>query len=160
MKLDFMDYFVIIFWSAVILFLIFLKIYTKIKYKYNERNNSYIVYTCKKCQITKYFKPNEVYTKCKICGNEMEGGNKIMTYPKDALDTIKKHKKTPSHNVMNNTINNPILSTPIVECPYCHSTNTKKITLTSKAAHTAMFGIFSVSRNSKQFHCNNCKADF
>ncbi len=47
-----------------------------------------------------------------------------------------------------------------VECPYCHATNVKKITNTSKAVHTALFGIFSLSRNSKQFHCNNCGADF
>ena len=47
-----------------------------------------------------------------------------------------------------------------VECPYCHSKDSKKITNTSKAVHTAMFGIFSMSRNSKQFHCNNCGADF
>ena len=47
-----------------------------------------------------------------------------------------------------------------VECPYCHSINTKKITNSSKAVHTALFGVFSLSRNSKQFHCNNCKADF
>ena len=47
-----------------------------------------------------------------------------------------------------------------VECPYCHSTNVKKITKTSKVAHTAVFGLFSLSRNSKQFHCNNCNSDF
>lgn len=47
-----------------------------------------------------------------------------------------------------------------VECPYCHSKDSKKITNTSKAVHTVMFGIFSMSRNSKQFHCNNCGADF
>lgn len=47
-----------------------------------------------------------------------------------------------------------------VECPYCHATNVKKITNTSKAVHTAVFGIFSVSRNSKQWHCNNCNSDF
>lgn len=47
-----------------------------------------------------------------------------------------------------------------IECPYCHSTNTKKITKTSKAFHTAIFGVFSMSRNSKQFHCNNCNSDF
>lgn len=47
-----------------------------------------------------------------------------------------------------------------VTCPYCKSTNTKKITNTSKAVHTALFGIFSISRNSKQWHCNNCKSDF
>lgn len=47
-----------------------------------------------------------------------------------------------------------------VECPYCHSTNTKKITMTSKAVHTALFGVFSVSRNSKNFHCHECNSDF
>lgn len=47
-----------------------------------------------------------------------------------------------------------------VECPYCHATNVKRITNTSKAAHTALFGIFSISRNSKQWHCNQCNSDF
>ena len=47
-----------------------------------------------------------------------------------------------------------------VECPYCHSTNVKKITNTSKAVHTALFGVFSMSRNSKQWHCNKCNSDF
>lgn len=46
------------------------------------------------------------------------------------------------------------------KCPYCNSTNIKKITTGSKVAHTALFGIFSMSRNSKQWHCNNCKSDF
>ena len=47
-----------------------------------------------------------------------------------------------------------------VECPYCHATNVKKITTVSKALHTALFGVFSVSRNSKEFHCNHCNSDF
>ncbi len=47
-----------------------------------------------------------------------------------------------------------------IECPYCHATNVKKITNTSKAVHTALFGLFSVSRNSKQWHCNKCGSDF
>lgn len=47
-----------------------------------------------------------------------------------------------------------------VECPYCHSRDTKKISNTSKVLHTTVFGIFSVSRNSKQFHCNHCNSDF
>lgn len=51
-------------------------------------------------------------------------------------------------------------STPIVTCPYCQSTDTKKITNTSKAVHTALFGIFSMSRNAKEWHCNNCNSDF
>lgn len=47
-----------------------------------------------------------------------------------------------------------------VECPYCHATNVKKITNTSKAVHTALFGVFSINRNSKQWHCNHCGSDF
>lgn len=47
-----------------------------------------------------------------------------------------------------------------VTCPYCNATNVKKITNTSKAVHTALFGIFSISRNSKQWHCNKCGSDF
>lgn len=47
-----------------------------------------------------------------------------------------------------------------VECPYCHATNVKKISTTSKAVHTAIFGFFSIGRNSKQWHCNNCNSDF
>lgn len=51
-------------------------------------------------------------------------------------------------------------STPTVTCPYCQSTDTKKITNTSKAVHTALFGVFSMSRNAKEWHCNNCNSDF
>ena len=57
--------------------------------------------------------------------------------------------------------NNKIAHTPAqVQCPYCKSTNTKKITTTSKAVHTALFGILSMSKNSKQWHCDNCGSDF
>lgn len=51
-------------------------------------------------------------------------------------------------------------SKPSVECPYCHSTNTKKISTTSKVGSVALFGIFAVGKVSKQWHCNNCKSDF
>ncbi len=47
-----------------------------------------------------------------------------------------------------------------VECPYCHATNVKRITTTSKAVHTAIFGIFSMGRNAKNYHCNHCNSDF
>lgn len=46
-----------------------------------------------------------------------------------------------------------------VHCPYCNSTNCKKISGVSKATSVAMFGIFSQNVK-KQWHCNNCKSDF
>lgn len=41
------------------------------------------------------------------------------------------------------------------KCPTCTSTNIKKISSTSKAVNTAIFGIFGTKRY-KTFHCNNC----
>lgn len=46
-----------------------------------------------------------------------------------------------------------------VECPYCHSKDTKKISTTSKVVNTAVWGIFGTKRH-KQWHCNKCKSDF
>ena len=48
----------------------------------------------------------------------------------------------------------------LIECPYCHSTNTKKISGLSKAGSVALFGIFALGKTSKQWHCNNCNSDF
>lgn len=47
-----------------------------------------------------------------------------------------------------------------VKCPYCNSLNTIKISTMSKVGRFALFGIFSLSKNLKQWHCNNCKSDF
>ena len=47
-----------------------------------------------------------------------------------------------------------------VSCPYCHATNVRRITVTSKAIHTSIFGIFSMGRNSKNYHCDHCGSDF
>ncbi len=47
----------------------------------------------------------------------------------------------------------------LVHCPYCNSTNLKRITTTAKAVNIAMFGLFGNKRK-YQWHCNNCKTDF
>ncbi len=47
-----------------------------------------------------------------------------------------------------------------VTCPYCHSTNTKKILGMSKAGSVALFGIFALGKVSKEWHCNGCGSDF
>ena len=43
----------------------------------------------------------------------------------------------------------------IPKCPTCGSANLKRISMSSKVASVAMFGLFSTKR-SKTFHCNNC----
>ena len=42
-----------------------------------------------------------------------------------------------------------------IKCPTCNSTNIKKISTTSKAVNTALFGIFGNKRK-MQFRCNSC----
>ena len=51
-------------------------------------------------------------------------------------------------------------STPTVECPYCHSTDTKKISGTSRFVSVGLFGLASSKAGGKQWHCNKCKSDF
>ena len=48
---------------------------------------------------------------------------------------------------------------PTITCPYCQSTDTKKITTTGRMFSTGLFGLAS-SKVGKQWHCNKCKSDF
>lgn len=52
------------------------------------------------------------------------------------------------------------LSKPTITCPYCQSTNTRKISGLSKAGSVALWGIFALGKTTKQWHCNNCGSDF
>ena len=54
----------------------------------------------------------------------------------------------------------PTPTTNSIQCPYCKSFNTKKISGISKAAGIATFGLFALPKASKQWHCNHCKSDF
>lgn len=47
-----------------------------------------------------------------------------------------------------------------IECPYCHSKDTKKISNISKVGSVALFGVFALGKTTKQWHCNNCNSDF
>lgn len=46
-----------------------------------------------------------------------------------------------------------------VSCTYCGSTNVKKIGLLNRAISAELWGLGS-KKIGKQFHCNNCGADF
>lgn len=47
-----------------------------------------------------------------------------------------------------------------VTCPYCHSTNTQKISAMSKIWSLNWLGMYGLGKVSKQWHCNNCDSDF
>ena len=70
---------------------------------------------------------------------------------------ILQDKKIPKE--YNYSIDIPTQSSNKPHCPYCNSTNLKRITTTAKAVNIAMFGLLGNKRK-YQWHCNNCKTDF
>ncbi len=46
-----------------------------------------------------------------------------------------------------------------IECPYCHSNDTKKISSSSRILSGGILG-FGSSKIGKNWHCNTCKSDF
>ena len=98
----------------------------------------------KKCpQCNKLYMDYDQY--CFVCRYKLkyiEGSEKV-EYPKEA-------HKSPFDKIP---------KSPTVTCPYCQSTNTKKISGTSRFMSTGIFGLAS-KKIGKQWHCNNCKSDF
>lgn len=54
----------------------------------------------------------------------------------------------------------PQPTTPTITCPYCKSTDCKKISGLSKAGSVALWGIFALGKTTKQWHCLSCGSDF
>lgn len=46
-----------------------------------------------------------------------------------------------------------------IECPYCHATNIRKVSLAGRAVSAGIFGLGS-KKIGKQWHCNKCGSDF
>lgn len=123
-------------------------------------------YMCRECFEVQVFKPEERSQphQCPKCGTEMDFW---VTEEIDATTGKVVNSSDRDTNLTPPDVKQTIYDTmptkptkPTIECPYCHSTNTKKISTSSKVAHTVLWGIFSLSRNSKQWHCNNCNSNF
>ena len=93
---------------------------------------------------------------CPECGKKMEYW---CTEEIDPVSNKVINSYTDEERKKNNP-GEPVMINPSVECPYCHSTNTKKISGLSKVGSVALFGIFALGKTSKQWHCNNCNSDF
>lgn len=114
-------------------------------------------YMCTNCYEPKIFKPNDNSSHiCEKCGKEME------FWCTEELDSTT--GKVINHENANTNehidIKKIVTGIPTVECPYCHSTDTKKITNMSKAGSVALFGVFAMGKVSKQWKCNSCKSEF
>jgi len=50
--------------------------------------------------------------------------------------------------------------TPTVTCPYCSSTNCKKISGASKVGKVLMWGVLAAGSVGHTWHCNSCGSNF
>lgn len=85
-----------------------------------------------------------------------------LTDGSDLVDIIRKTKSIPQNFTPKYPLENrkELYDSKKIECPYCNSTNTKKITNVSKAGSIALWGIFALGKTTKQWHCNSCGSDF
>lgn len=88
---------------------------------------------------------------CPSCGRKSYNGENYCPVCKYYLGNVKEESNVTTYNKPKQEIN--------VECPYCHSENTKKISTTAKIINTAIFGPFG-SKRFKEWHCNECDSDF
>lgn len=133
-------------------------------------NSSNIISEKEYQQIVSEIKNVNFYNKNKLLQNEKYRKVYNITqrqkeeYPASSilLNNVKQHTETTEEywdRINKHTINKVESSKPVVICPHCHSTNTKKISGISKAGSVAMWGIFS-QKVKKQWHCNHCGSDF
>ena len=83
----------------------------------------------------------------------------ICTKCNSELIPLSKDYQIKTKTICNNKIQSSQKSTPTIECPYCHSTDTQKISGMSRAGSIVVWGIFS-KKLGKQWHCDKCGSDF
>lgn len=104
-------------------------------------------YQCPNCGRT-YTEFDNVY----YCGN-----CNYRLVKKEEIKQIKHPELSKRNYHVIGTINDP--TKPRVECPYCHSANTQKIGWLDRIGSAELWGLGSPLLG-KQFHCNDCGADF
>lgn len=111
---------------------------------YNTQQNVISTYKCPNCGRTYTHEERKdiVYT-CMNCQTKLKHINEVFEVKNPVqYEILDKPRK------------------PIVTCPYCNSTNTKKISNASKAIAVGLFGIFALGKANKEWHCNECNSDF
>ena len=110
------------------------------EFDYNDRREEYL---CPKCGRQMWYDETE-----EIDASTQKVVNRYIESIREAQSP---KKPTPSEHQF---------STPTITCPYCKSTNCKKISGLSKAGSVFMWGIFALGKTMKEWHCNNCNSDF
>lgn len=102
--------------------------------------------------------------KCPNCGQVYNDGNTYYclrcNVKLQSINNVKEIKNSELTDASSRVIGTINPSVPTITCPYCQSTDCKKISGLSKAGSVALWGIFALGKTTKQWHCNNCKSDF
>ncbi len=120
--------------------------------EYREDDLGDVVCTCKECgcnQMIDYDKFKEFHDDyvilndgesicCKRCG---ASAGQIITRRPEHIDPYPTNKNVPL-------------------CPVCHSPKIHRIPKSKKVARVAIFGVFSIPKIAKEWHCDNCNSEF
>lgn len=79
--------------------------------------------------------------------------------PQEYQQYLKEQNLEKKEELQSKTVVYASASTPTIQCPYCHSTNTHKLSTASRGASTLMFGLAS-GKIGKQWHCDDCDSNF
>lgn len=115
-----------------------------------------VSYMCEKCLEPYDFDPSDdIEYICPKCGEKMMYWYTAEIDP-DTRKVIKDYRE--KERVQANP-GKPVIEEPTVECPYCHSKYTRPINFFERFISTDVWGLGS-DKIGKQFHCNNCDANF
>ena len=106
---------------------------------------------CKSTNLAEYWVKGVQLLTCRQCGkvHQMNETEEHLAWLQNMQKQVEKNKQEKEQSKQK----------PIVTCPYCQSTDTKKISKTSRFMSTGIFGLAS-KKLGKQWHCNKCKSDF
>ncbi len=90
---------------------------------------------------------------CSVCNIRLEKISEDEATVKPVYDSKKQEYRiqTPDNSTQNENV---------PKCPTCKSTDIKKISVMSKAGTALLWGVFSIGKVSKQWHCNNCGSEW
>ena len=157
------------------------KIYDKIRHMYEYKEDT-LLFICPKCGNYGYknIHHKDFNGNCKYCNTPLieAGWNVwILRYLpdesiedeheealiKDTLDKDLMNKRIAYYREKNKALLEPETTTHYkfssVSCPYCKSSNTRKISAANRLFSAGLFGLGS-RKIGKQWHCNSCGSDF
>ena len=133
-------------------------IHTTKKYIYMCMSNS-----CLSNPFKEFDEYKEGIQICPDCGKQLEYYETEIIDDNTHLVVERSEEENKKHeNALNQIKNNSynVNTNSQIECPYCHSTNTRKISTMLKIWSLKWQGLYGLGNVSKQWHCNNCNSDF